>query len=152
MPTRILVPTDGSDEIEAVYEEALTLARDRDATVEVVFVVDDRAFLTMADDLVEEATADLTATGRGALDEAVDFFGPADVAVETALREGNPAAEIVAHAEERDCDRIVMGTHEGDFTQTLAGSITQQVVAAASVPVVTVPLTASDPATTPDPT
>jgi len=148
MPTRILVPTDGSDEIEAVYDEALTLARERDAVVEAVYVVDNRAFLTMADDLVEEATADLTATGRGALDDLVDYAG-ADVTVETSLREGDPAEEITAHAEKRDCDLVVMGTHEGEFTETLAGSVSQKVVAAAPVPVVTVPLGAD--ATTPDP-
>ena len=64
---------------------------------------------------------------------------PADVPAETLLREGDPAAEIVAAARERDADLVVLGTRgRGRLATFLLGSTAEQVVRGAHCPVVTV--------------
>ncbi|WP_437601071.1 universal stress protein [Sorangium sp. So ce590] len=59
--------------------------------------------------------------------------------LETALREGDPATEILAAAEEQRAAMIVMGTHgRRGLSQLFLGSVAQQVIRKSSVPVLTV--------------
>ncbi|MEM6262115.1 MAG: universal stress protein [Bacteroidota bacterium] len=53
---------------------------------------------------------------------------------------GDPAAEILLHAEEQQADMIVMGTHGAGAAQAdLLGSVTLEVMAKSEVPVLAVP-------------
>jgi nucleotide-binding universal stress UspA family protein len=59
--------------------------------------------------------------------------------VETAKAIGEPAAEIVAAAEDGKFDAIVVGTHgRGGIAHMLLGSVAERVVRRAPMPVVTV--------------
>jgi nucleotide-binding universal stress UspA family protein len=58
---------------------------------------------------------------------------------ERATREGDPSAGIVAYADERGCDLIVVGTHgRGGVDRLLFGSVAERVVRTATGPVLTV--------------
>ena len=134
----ILFPTDGSDHAETVAEHAIDVATERNAAVHVLSVVDDRAFLVLDDDRVEEVRADLEVTAREATDAAATRAAEHDLAVETAVETGNPAERIVDYAEANDVDLIVMGTSGDDYENNVVGSVSQRVVRTAPVPVLTV--------------
>ncbi|MFB6268854.1 MAG: universal stress protein [Halobacterium sp.] len=140
MYDRILVPTDGSDSMATVYEHAADIASRRDATVYVLYVVDDRAFLTLDDEMQTEALAQLKAEGREALADAADEFADAGVDVETELRRGDPGEEILGYVDDADADLVAMGTRRGDFEESMLGSVSREVVVSADVPVLTVSL------------
>lgn len=141
---RILLPTDGTDSMDAVVETAADIAGRRDAEVYVLYVVDDRAFLTLQDEMKTEVLAELTGEGEAATDRAATRLREAGIDVEATIREGDPADEILAYAEEVDADLIAMGTRRGDYANNLMGSVSQKVVARASVPVLTSNLAAEE--------
>jgi len=62
---------------------------------------------------------------------------------EILVREGNPAEEILATAEDKGCDLIVMGTHGvGGIVEAMVGSTTRKVLRHARIPVLVVRLPA----------
>ncbi|NHN60272.1 MULTISPECIES: universal stress protein [Halorussus] len=139
----VLLPTDGSDAMQTVVEHARDVAERRGADVHVLYVVDDRAFLTLDDDRVPNVTDRLREQGERATDETASAFD-AGLDVTTEIREGNPADEILAVADERDVDLVVMGTHGSDPTRNLLGSVSQKVVTLSSAPVLTVNIADAD--------
>ncbi|MFB6177858.1 MAG: universal stress protein, partial [Halobaculum sp.] len=112
MYENILLPTDGSDTVSAVAEHAGSLARQYDATVHVLSVVDTRnrfegPSLGLGSEAWEEAERE---RAERAVADAVDAL-PDDVATTRAVESGVPHTEIFEYAESADIDVIVMGTH-----------------------------------------
>ncbi len=145
MYDRILVPTDGSAGMDDVITHAGTLARAHDSEVHALYVVDTGRFSTLpAETTWESVTTMLEREGEMALDSFERLIGDG-VAVEGAVVEGGPSREIVEYAREHDCDLIVMGTHgRGGIDRLLLGSVAERVVRSSTVPVVTVPVTATE--------
>ncbi len=141
----ILVPTDGSREVERALEYAVEFARTHDATIRALYVVNaagygglpmETALGGISDALHEEGRA---AVGR------IEELAPAAVTVETTVLEGAPSRVIIEEADSAECDLIVMGTHgRGGIDRLLLGSVTERVVRRASVPVLTVQVDPDD--------
>ena len=110
---RILVPTDGQPAMDRVYTLAAELAATHDAAVDLVYVVDDRAFLTLEAGMRAEGTDELTAEGEAGLETAGAALEEAATGGTTAMRKGAPAAENLAHADGDPPDRIGKGTRQG---------------------------------------
>jgi nucleotide-binding universal stress UspA family protein len=140
MYDRILVPTDESEGMDRVVDHAADVAARRDAAVDVLYVVDDRAFLTLDDGMQDEATAQLRTQGEDAVGRAADRLAEEGVDAETLVREGDPAEEILAALDEDGADLVVMGTRRGEFEQSMLGSVSRQVVESTETPVLTVPV------------
>jgi nucleotide-binding universal stress UspA family protein len=140
----VLLPTDGSQAMETVVEHACDVATRRGADVHVLYVVDDRAFLTLDDDRIPTVTDQLRDEGERATSAVAAEFDAENVSVSTEIRQGNPADEILAAAEDRDADLVVMGTHGSDPARNMLGSVSQKVVTLSSVPVLTVNITEDD--------
>lgn len=136
----ILFPTDGSDHASRVAEHAIDVAKTRDATLHVFSVVDDRAFLVLDDDRIEDVRADLEANALEAIDDAVSAAKDAGVETETDVDVGNPAECIVDYVGREDVDLVVMGTSGDDYERNVVGSVSQRVVQTSSAPVLTVGL------------
>lgn len=136
----VLVPTDGSDHAAVVAAHATDIAAVRSATVRVLSVVDDRAFLVLDDDRVAAVRDDLRANAREAVDEIATRATGLGLEVETTIDTGHPADCILAYADERDADLIVMGTSGDEYERNVVGSVSQRVVRQAAVPVLTVGL------------
>ncbi|AGB33275.1 UspA domain-containing protein [Natrinema pellirubrum DSM 15624] len=134
----ILLPTDGSDHAATVAAHAIDVAATRDATLHVLSVVDDRAFLVLDDNRVEQVRDDLEATAREAVDEAATRAADRGVETTTAVDTGNPAECIVDYAASEPVDLIVMGTSGDEYERNVVGSVSQRVVREAPVPVTTV--------------
>ena len=138
MYENILLPTDGSEAMETVMDHTIEVAGRRDATVHVLYVVDDRAFLTLRDDMLDEVVSEFESTGDRALDAATERLEAAGLTTATAMRRGNPADEILDHVDANGVDLVTMGTHGRDYEQNMLGSVSQRVVSACDVPVLTV--------------
>jgi nucleotide-binding universal stress UspA family protein len=140
---RILVPTDGSEASDAAVSHALDLAAEHGATLLAVYVVDTASIAGMTMETTWEGVSDmLYREGEEALDEVTALATERGVPVETSVVEGAPARMILEHAEERNCDVVVMGTHgRGGIDRLLLGSVTEKVVRGSDVPVLTVRVT-----------
>ncbi|SDG34211.1 universal stress protein [Halorientalis regularis] len=139
MYNRILLPTDGSAEMEPVVDHAAALAERDDALIHALYVVDAASFSSLPMETSWEGISELLyEEGTAALNEVertVDDRAP----VERIVVEGKPSSTIVEHAVDDDCDLIVMGTHgRGGIDRLLLGSVAERVVRRSSVPVMTV--------------
>lgn len=136
----VVIATDGSGSAERAVEAALDLAARFDATVHGLYVVDAGEVETTPEEVREALERALATTGGRALSfilEAAD--AEADEELVTAVREGDPADEIINYAAEHDADVIASGTRgrhgEHGF---LLGSVAEELVRDAPIPVLTV--------------
>jgi nucleotide-binding universal stress UspA family protein len=138
MYERILVPTDGSPEADAVLDHAAELAAVHDAEVHAMYVISTAGYTSLPADAGIEGLGPLLADqGEQALDRAEERIE--EVSVERVLVEGSPGEEIVEYADDDGCDLIVMGTHgRGGIDRLLLGSVAERVVRTSEVPVLTV--------------
>lgn len=136
----ILVPTDGSEGTNKAVEHALDIAKKYDATAHVVYVVNTSAYSTLpADSNWESITAALEDEGKQATGEIVDEMQNAGVNAVPSVEEGIPHKTILEYADDNDIDLIIMGTHgKSGLDRLLLGSVTEKVVRASKVPVMTV--------------
>ncbi len=140
MYDNILVPTDGSEGTDAAVEHALDIAKKYDATVHVVYVVNTSAYSTLpADSNWESITAALEDEGKTATKDIVGMMHDEGVNAMPSLEEGVPHKTILEYADENNIDLIIMGTHgKSGLDRLLLGSVTEKVVRASKVPVMTV--------------
>jgi nucleotide-binding universal stress UspA family protein len=140
MYDRILVPTDGSDEVDRALAHAAELAATHDAELVAVYVVNTASYggLPM-ETSIEGITQVLETEGESALSRVREIAADRDVPVDGHLVQGTPSREIVATAEGEGCDLVVMGTHgRGGLNRLLLGSVAERVVRRSPVPVLTV--------------
>lgn len=139
---RILIPTDGSDPTKAAVEMAIGLADTHGATLHALYIVDQPTSVSGVgegfsglDNLLEA----LEEAGHKATNEVVEQANARDIEATTAVRRGNPHDDILTYANEHDIDVIVMGTHgRTGVKRALVGSVTEDVVRHADIPVLTV--------------
>ena len=138
---RILVPVDGSPTSNKALVAALDMARDVDARVRLVHLIDELAFVTGF-----EASAEVLPLIRQdaerVLNEAAEIARAAGVTVETQLldRPGQRLGDCIANeAADWDADLIVVGTHGRHGVQrALLGSGAEQIIRLAPVPVLVI--------------
>ena len=139
---RILIPTDGSDPARPAVEMALDLAETHDATLHVLYIVDQPTTVSgvgegvsSLDDLLDA----LEERGQQATKAVVEQAREREIATTAAVRRGNPHDDILSYAEDHDIDVIVMGTHgRTGVKRALLGSVTENVVRHSEIPVLTV--------------
>ncbi|WP_324665557.1 universal stress protein [Haloarcula sediminis] len=138
----VVIATDGSGSAQRAVEAALDLAGKFDATVHALYVVDEGEVESTPDDVQDVLERALATTGGRALSfvrEAATNDGETDADVVTAVRDGDPAAEIQAYADEVAADLITTGTRgrHGDHA-FLLGSVAEEIVRNAPMPVLSV--------------
>jgi nucleotide-binding universal stress UspA family protein len=138
MYDHVLLPTDGSDAAADAANEAFAVATNNNATLHVLFVVDETAGplnVRGGDERFEQAEAE----GEEAVAEVAEQAKQAGVdTVTEVVRQGTPYEEILDYAEE-NCDLIVMGTHgRSGLDRHLLGSVTEKVVRRSGPSVLTV--------------
>lgn len=139
---QILTPTDGSDPAKHATETALDLAEVHDATLHVLYIVDQPASVSGMgegfsglDDLLDA----LEERGHQATGAIVERAKERDIETTAAVRRGNPHDDILTYADEHGIDVIVMGTHgRTGVKRALLGSVTENVVRHSEIPVLTV--------------
>ncbi|SDM99008.1 Nucleotide-binding universal stress protein, UspA family [Halogranum gelatinilyticum] len=133
MYDRILLSTDGTVASTEAESHALTLAAAHDATLHVLYVVDEDVVTAYSgDEYVDEAEGPehgLEELGEETLSDLRGRASEAGVEIETVMEHGHPAETIVGYADEIDADVLVLGTkRRPDEYRALLGSVTDRVL------------------------
>jgi nucleotide-binding universal stress UspA family protein len=146
MYKRILVAIDGSETSEHAFDTALQLARDNDAQLQPLYVVDNPLMAydasgydptNLRDAFVEE--------GKRLLADALARMKHENVAGVPRIVDVAPVGEDISEririsANEFNADLLVLGTHgRRGFKRLFLGSVAERVVRSASLPVLLVP-------------
>ena len=139
-----LLPTDGSDGAAIATDWGIALAKRLESTIHTVYSVD-----TSLVSRVKEPEGLLDALehrGETAIDAVRERATDAGVSVSGTLATGSPTDVILTASSEHEVDMIVMGTHgRTGIGQWFLGSVTENVVRQAEVPVFCVPVSADSP-------
>lgn len=140
MYRNVLVTTDGSDHAERGVEHALDLAERYDATVHVVYVVDERRHgSTPAMSSYEAALERVEEEGEEVAEDVVEEANERDLPVTMSILRGVPHEEILGYVDAHDVDLVVMGRRgAGGVGRPHLGSVTDRVIREASIPVMPV--------------
>lgn len=135
----VVIATDGSESAERAVRVALDLADRFDATVHALYVVDTGELAGSPESVQEDLERALTTTGGEAVTFVREYADEGEADVVTAVREGDPAIEIVSYAREVDADLVATGTRgrHGEHS-FLLGSVAEAIVRNCPVPVLTV--------------
>jgi nucleotide-binding universal stress UspA family protein len=144
MYKKILVPVDGSHTSTLGLQEAIRLARDSEAVLRLIHVVDE--FVAIQNDAYMPGAGALLEgmvdSGRQVLKSATDLAAESGVAAEGALLRtlgGRVAEIIVKEAREWGAEVIVMGTHGRRGVSLLVlGSDAEAVIKMTPVPLLLV--------------
>jgi nucleotide-binding universal stress UspA family protein len=137
----VVVATDGSDSVSRAVDCTLDLAARFDATVHALYVRNDSRIVTLPERLHDDVRTALDEQGETALDSVVQANETVDssVDIETAVRVGQPAKQILSYVREIDADGIAMGTRGRSGEHSfLLGSVAERIVRTCPVPVLTV--------------
>jgi len=146
----ILHPTDFSKPSEYALRLACALARDYQARLLLVHVVEPPVYYGELG-----MTVPLPADFHESLQKRLSRLVPVEcgIEVETILVEGNASQQILRVADEHHCDLIILGTHaRTGLSRVLLGSVAEDVIRHSPLPVLTlktpalVEATASEPA------
>ncbi len=149
MYKRILCPIDGSPSSNRGMNEAIHLAKDQNAKLRFLHVIDTYfPILDITGDLnVVQIANTLSENGKKLLKRAENAAHKAGVTADSEMAEsvGNPIPQfIVSQAKEWPADLIVMGTHGlRGFERLVMGSDAETVIRTSHVPVLLVRNTAS---------
>src|SRR5215813_4567435 len=138
MYRHILIPTDGSELAEHGVTHGLALAKSVGAKVSVIFVIEPfpemtGRFLETLARYVELRKEQATSV----LERAAHAAKEAGVSCETIqVENAQPHQGIIAAAENKGCDLIVMSSHgRSGLSKFLIGSVTNKVLAQAKTPI-----------------
>jgi nucleotide-binding universal stress UspA family protein len=134
---KILVPMDGSPSSIAALEQALVLAEDLAADIEVLHVyAPDRFELGSSTATTDDASAEAEREMENAIGEARAILGDR---LDRRTESGEPVRKIIELAAAENADLIIMGTHgRVGRLRALVGSVAEGVVRSAPCPVLTV--------------
>nr|WP_240550496.1 universal stress protein [Halomicrobium salinisoli] len=132
------MPTDGSEAVRPAEETAIELARIHDATLHILYIVDQPTSLSGTGEGVpglDNLLDALEQEGQEATGDVATQAEDRGIETTTAVQRGNPHDDILTYAEENDIDVIVMGTHgRTGVKRALLGSVTEDVVRHSEVP------------------
>ncbi len=138
----ILFPTDFSQGARAAMDHAISLAKDYQSKLIILYVIQDISIAEWyipsslsATDLME----DMQKSAWNEMDKWVAEVSQTVKDVEKMVVRGVPFVEIIKTAKERQADLIVIGTHgRTGIDHMLFGSTAEKVVRKAACPVLTV--------------
>lgn len=141
MYKRILCPIDGSETAQQGLDHAIELAKDQQAELIILHVMDNTVFLIYPP-LLEGPFDEVRNYGKKILSEAQDGARAKGVTAEIRMVEiavGRVADAIVEQIDKLRADLVVMGTHgRRGATLLFMGSDASIVVAASPVPILLV--------------
>lgn len=138
MLSRVLVAMDDSEMAAEALRYALELADD--ATITVITVVGQPSYMmgkaaTIA--LAEDPQEKAEEVAEPVIERAKEIAAEHDADIDTVIRLGHPAREIVNAASEYDT--VVLGSHSGSMADRLiVGNVAETVFKSAPVPVIVV--------------
>ena len=118
MISKILVPTDGSETAKKAIKYGVELAKQTDATIILISVIDKNNYLAQSipaaasPTRITETIEDYLRQGAEAyLEKAERLCGANRVQSRKVIRAGHPVEEIIKEAKKSKIDLIVIGSH-----------------------------------------
>jgi nucleotide-binding universal stress UspA family protein len=137
----VVVATDGSESVGRAVDCALDLAAKFDATVHALYVINESQVESLPERLHSDVRQALDEQGQAALDSVIEANEDREtpVGLETAVRVGRPAKQIVGYVRDIEADAVAMGTRGRSGKHSfLVGSVAERVVRTSPKPVLTV--------------
>jgi len=136
MVSKILLPSDGSETAQKAVEYAIELAKQLNASITILSVVDRRSIIAQtvpAEDTALNVAEPVEDYLRRAAEEFVesikymcDYNG---IRSESVIRTGHPVEDIVEEAKKSRADLIIMGSHgRSALAAAVLGSVTYGVI------------------------
>lgn len=139
---RILVPIDFSDHSKHALDHAIQLAREFDAELTLVYVVEPAIYpadLGFGQVAMPSFERELAERGRKELDRLIESRIAGAARAKALVKSGRPFLEIIRAAEEEHSDLIIIATHgHTGIEHALFGSTAEKVVRKAACPVLVV--------------
>lgn len=139
---RILVAVDGSETSTLAMQGAITLAKDQQATLRIIFVVDE--FVVVGDGVpfdFEQYENAVRGHGLSILNKMESLARTAGIPVESSIIENTEHSvripeKIIHEADAWHADLLVLGAHgRRGFSHLFLGSVAEGVIRIASTPV-----------------
>lgn len=136
MISKILVPSDGSKTAQRAAVYAVDLAKQLEASIIVLSVVDKRSFvartvpaLETARHIIEPIGEYLREAAEAYAEEIEKLCNKSGVASKISIKMGHPVEEIVKEAKRSKANLIVMGSHgRSALSATVLGSVSYGVI------------------------
>ncbi len=136
MISTILVPSDGSKTAQKAAAYAVDLAKQLNASMVVLTIIDQRSFIAQtvpvsetARHTIEPIEDYLREAAEGYAGEVKKLCDKSGVPSEISIRTGHPVEEIVKEARKSKADLIVMGSHgRSALSATVLGSVSYGVI------------------------
>lgn len=136
MVSKILVPTDGSKTAQKAVGHAVDLAKQLNASVVILSVIDNRSLIAQTIPAVDTPTHViepiedyLREAAKGYAGEIKKLCDENGVESETVITTGHPVENIVKVAQKSKVDLIVMGSHgRSALAAAVLGSVTYGVI------------------------
>jgi nucleotide-binding universal stress UspA family protein len=137
---KILIATDGSEYTKSAVDYGIDLAKNIEAKLYIIYVIDTAAFASIPMDAAWESMYELL---KQEGDEATKYVAERaeneGLSTERQIIEGHPAEEIIKFAEKDSINLIVMGTlGKSGLDRFLLGSVAEKVVRNSKIPVLVV--------------
>lgn len=138
----ILVPLDGSDLAESILEQVSTLARGYGARLLLMTV---GPSLPTSLPRARDIQLSLTFQAEAYLERIRDILVSRGLSVETIVRIGDPASEILEMAAHQKVDLIIINSRGGEGAPSpFLGSVAAKVAGASTIPVFVLKATANN--------
>ena len=128
---KILVPTDGSENSKRALIEAKEYAECTGGEVTIITIVESlvmKLYTTVEFHAMPD-NEELESVGQSVLEDSLKLFEDFKGEVNTKLKRGNPADEIIKEADAGNYDLIIMGSKgQGTFSRTILGSVSNKVL------------------------
>ncbi|MFA5180006.1 MAG: universal stress protein [Syntrophales bacterium] len=136
MISKILVPSDGSITAQRAAEYAVDLAKQLNASITALSIVDQRSFVAQTVPVsesvrhtIEPIDDYLREAAEGYAGEIKNLCDKNDVVSDISIKTGHPVEEIVKEAKRSKADIIVMGSHgRSALSATVLGSVSYGVI------------------------
>lgn len=127
---KILVAVDGSDNSERALIKAKKHGEQVRGDITILTVVDPISIGVYSYSELSKKDYDvLKSVGESVLIESLKIIGDSEVKINTMLKKGSPADEILKEAEDGQYDLIVMGSRGfGVFSKSILGSVSQKIL------------------------
>lgn len=130
MKEKILVAVDGSDNSQRALIKAKKHSELVDGEITILTVVDPVSIGVYRYSKLSQQDYDmLISVGESVLTESLEIIEGTKDVVNTVLKKGSPADEILKEAQDEDYDLIVMGSRGFSvFSKSILGSVSQKIL------------------------
>jgi nucleotide-binding universal stress UspA family protein len=130
MFTKILVPTDGSDNSYRALEAALVFSEKLGSSISVVNVMEQVPITHIeSEKLLNELLEAYKKENQEILSKCSDIAHQKGITIKTVLLQGNPAPVILDYIKKENFDLVIMGSRGmGKFKELILGSVSSKIM------------------------